>query len=58
MVDSKQQSERPIRQGKYANLKKVVILGMLFLIGYIPFMTVQNLMSEIEKANDFESLGF
>ena len=31
---------------------------MLFLIGYIPFMTVQNLMSEIEKANDFESLGF
>lgn len=43
---------------KYLNLPNVVYLGFLFLVGYIPFMTVQNLITEIEKANHFDSLGF
>lgn len=52
MVKDKDKSQ------KYLNLGNVVYLGMLFLIGYIPFMTVQNLITAIEKANDFDSLGF
>ena len=47
-----------LKSHKYLNLGNVVYLGCLFLVGYLPFMTVQNLVTEIEKANDFESLGF
>ena len=36
----------------------MVYLGFLFLVGYIPFMTVQNLISSIEEADNFGSLGF
>lgn len=43
---------------KYLNLCNVVYLGFLFLVGYIPFMTVQNLITSIEEANNFGSLGF
>lgn len=30
---------------KYLNFWNAVALGTLFLIGYIPFMTVQNLLT-------------
>ena len=43
---------------KYLNIGKVSYLGILFLIGYMPFLTVQNLVTEIMRADDFESLGF
>jgi hypothetical protein len=33
-------------------------LSSLFLLGYIPFMTVQNLITNIQAANDFGNLGF
>ena len=42
----------------WANACRVIKLGMLFLVCYIPFMTVQVLCSVIEKANGFDSLGF
>lgn len=43
---------------KYVNLSKVTFLGVLFLVGYMPFLTVQNLVTAIMSANGFESLGF
>lgn len=42
----------------HLNFSKATYFGILFLIMYIPFMTVQNLISEIQKKNGFGQLGF
>jgi hypothetical protein len=41
-----------------SNIKYVTALGAIFLVLYIPFMTVQNLMTSILQASGFGSLGF
>jgi MFS family permease len=46
-------------QSKYgANFLNATKLGAIFLILNIPFMTVQNLLSELQKNNGFGALGF
>jgi MFS family permease len=48
-----------VNQNKYgANFLNATKLGAIFLILNIPFMTVQNLLSELQKANGFGALGF
>lgn len=45
--------------GKYGvNFINATKLGAIFFIINIPFMTVQNLMSELQKNNGFGALGF
>ena len=45
-------------QNKYINLGVASILGVLFLTLYVPFATVQNIMTETQKAAGFGQLGF
>ena len=42
----------------HINFWKATYFGLLFLVLYVPFMTVQNLLSEIQKASGFGNLGF
>ena len=42
----------------HQNFYKATHYGVLFLIMYIPFMAVQNLLSEVQKSNGFGDLGF
>ena len=43
---------------KYLNFWNSVFLGIIFMICYAPFMTVQNMMTDIEKTNGFNTLGY
>ena len=40
------------------NFVNATKLGAIFLVLYIPFMTVQNLLSEVQKESGNGSLGF
>lgn len=43
---------------KYLNFWNSIYISVLFLICYIPFMTVQNLITNLDEVNGFGSLGF
>jgi len=50
--------ETNTKSEKYLNLGNALFLSFMFLFGYIPYMTVQNLITSIQEANDFGNLGF